>query len=235
MGFGSVNVGFSPQENVPGGVVVLGSDGKIPGALIPDGYATLGSDGKLAEAQRWEIDAYTKEETDQKIEDAAGQAGSGIPAGNIGWFAGATPPDGWMVCNGAAVSRSAYAALFAVLGTTFGEGDGETTFALPDLRDRVAWGSTDPGTALESGLPNITGQVYALYTMQPWDNGAFSNYTIMSSYRSGFEGEYSGGVFDEDVVSFIEHNFSAKASSPIYGKSEIVQPPALTLLPCIKY
>ena len=46
MGFGSVNVGFSPEENVPGGVVVLGSDGKIPGALIPDGYATLGSDGK---------------------------------------------------------------------------------------------------------------------------------------------------------------------------------------------
>ena len=51
MGFGSVNVGFSPEENVPGGVVVLGSDGKIPGALIPDGYATLGSDGKLAESR----------------------------------------------------------------------------------------------------------------------------------------------------------------------------------------
>ena len=141
MGFGSVNVGFSPEENVPGGVVVLGSDGKIPGALIPDGYATLGSDGKLAEAQRWEIDAYTKEETDQKIAAAAGQSGAGVPTGNIGWFAGATPPDGWMVCNGAAVSRSAYAALFAVLGTTFGEGDGETTFALPDLHAKIIEGN----------------------------------------------------------------------------------------------
>ena len=141
MGFGSVNVGFSPEENVPGGVVVLGSDGKIPGALIPDGYATLGGDGKLAESQRWEIDAYTKEETDQKIEDAAGQAGSGIPAGNIGWFAGATPPDGWMVCNGAAVSRTSYAALFGAIGTTFGEGDGETTFALPDLHAKIIEGN----------------------------------------------------------------------------------------------
>lgn len=158
-----------------------------------------------------------------------------VPPGAVIPYAGSSAPDGWLLCDGRTVSRTTYAALFAVIGTTYGAGNGSTTFALPDLRDRVAWGSTDPGTALESGLPNITGQVYALYTMQPWDNGAFSNYTIMSSYRSGFEGEYSGGVFDEDVVSFIEHNFSAKASSPIYGKSEIVQPPALTLLPCIKY
>ena len=168
-----------------------------------------------------------------------GQSGqpswAGAPVGSVIYFAGSAAPEGYLVCDGSLVNRRTYAALFAVIGTTYGAGNGSTTFALPDLRDRVAWGSTDPGTALESGLPNITGQVYALYTMQPWDNGAFSNYTIMSSYRSGFEGEYSGGVFDEDVVSFIEHNFSAKASSPIYGKSEIVQPPALTLLPCIKY
>lgn len=168
-----------------------------------------------------------------------GQSGqpswAGAPVGSVIYFAGSAAPEGYLVCDGSLVNRRTYAALFAVIGTTYGTGNGSTTFALPDLRDRVAWGSTDPGTALESGLPNITGQVYALYTMQPWDNGAFSNYTIMSSYRSGFEGEYSGGVFDEDVVSFIEHNFSAKASSPIYGKSEIVQPPALTLLPCIKY
>lgn len=141
MGFGSVNVGYSPEENVPGGVVVLGSDGKIPGALIPDGYATLGSDGKLAEAQRWEIDAYTKEETDQKIAAAAGQSGAGVPAGSVIWFAGETPPEGYLICNGAVVERSTYAALFAVLGTTFGEGDGETTFALPDLHAKIIEGN----------------------------------------------------------------------------------------------
>lgn len=211
MGFGSVNVGFSPEENVPGGVVVLGSDGKIPGALIPDGYATLGSDGKLAEAQRWEIDAYTKEETDQKIEDAAGQAGSGIPAGNIGWFAGTTPPDGWMVCNGAEVSRTSYAALFAVLGTTYGEGDGEATFALPDLRDRVAWGGTGVGAVKAAGLPDLSGIVENV----------------------GKEGvDYSYGV--PKLVESVK-TVNASSINSIYGASTTVQPPALTLLPCIKY
>ena len=225
MGFGSVNVGFSPEENVPGGVVVLGSDGKIPGALIPDGYATLGSDGKLAEAQRWEIDAYTKEETDQKIEDAAGQAGSGIPAGNIGWFAGTTPPDGWMVCNGAAVSRSAYAALFAVLGTTYGAGDGETTFALPDLRDRVAWGGTAVGTVMQPGLPNITGTFSPVFedndVITPTGAFYFSG-TARDAFGTGSRAE-KGIAMD------------ASCSNSIYGASDTVQPPALTLLPCIKY
>lgn len=221
MGFGSVNVGFSPEENVPGGVVVLGSDGKIPGALIPDGYATLGSDGKLAEAQRWEIDAYTKEETDQKIEQAAGQAGSGVPTGNIGWFAGATPPDGWMVCNGAAVSRSAYAALFAVLGTTYGAGDGETTYALPDLRDRVAWGGTAVGTVKAAGLPDITGRFGGL------------NDSLSGAFTYGA----SNGYFckDSNWGSFAFIDFKASKSNGIYGSSSTVQPPALTLLPCIKY
>ena len=231
MGFGSVNVGYSPEENVPGGVVVLGSDGKIPGALIPDGYATLGSDGKLAEAQRWEIDAYTKEETDQKIEQAAGQAGSGIPAGNIGWFAGATPPDGWMVCNGAAVSRSAYAALFAVLGTTYGAGDGETTFTLPDLRDRVAWGGTAVGTVKAAGLPNITGtslgNSYTGSSFDKYATGAFATLNDVSLWTLPSVGEGADNITKVD--------FKASRSNSIYGASSTVQPPALVLLPCIKY
>lgn len=119
----------------------MGSDGKIPDALIPDGYATLGSDGKLAEAQRWEIDAYTKEETDQKIAAAAGQSGAGVPAGSVIWFAGETPPEGYLICNGAVVERSTYAALFGAIGTTFGKGDGETTFALPDLHAKIIEGN----------------------------------------------------------------------------------------------
>ena len=234
MGFGSVNVGYSPEGNVPGGVVVLGSDGKIPDALIPDGYATLGSDGKLAESQRWEIDAYTKEETDQKIEDAAGQAGPGIPAGNIGWFAGATPPDGWMVCNGAAVSRATYAALFAVLGTTYGEGDGETTFVLPDLRDRVAWGGTAVGTYKHAGLPAITGSFWA---------GTYKSSTGLFPDKFSPSGVFSIGEkvdwqYDigegEGSTSMCPIEFKLETPSP-YGESTTVQPPALVLLPCIKY
>lgn len=57
-------------------------------------------------------------------------------------FAGTTAPQGWMLCDGSAVSRTTYAALFAVIGTTYGEGDGETTFNIPDLTGRVVIGSS---------------------------------------------------------------------------------------------
>lgn len=64
-----------------------------------------------------------------------------VPTGSIVMSGGAATPDGWLPCNGAAVSRTTYAALFAVIGTAFGAGDGSTTFALPDLRGRAPIGA----------------------------------------------------------------------------------------------
>ena len=62
----------------------------------------------------------------------------GIPTGTITPWSQATPPTGFLECAGAAVSRSTYAALFAVIGTTYGAGNGSTTFNVPNLTDRVA-------------------------------------------------------------------------------------------------
>lgn len=82
-----------------------------------------------------------------------GQAMAGI----IQMFAGATPPSGWLVCDGSAVSRTTYATLFAAIGTTWGTGDGSTTFNLPDLRGRAPIGAgTGSGlTARTLGTQNI--------------------------------------------------------------------------------
>lgn len=63
-----------------------------------------------------------------------------LPTGSVIPFAGKTAPTGWLLCQGQAVSRTTYAQLFSVIGTTFGSGDGSTTFNLPDLRGRVAVG-----------------------------------------------------------------------------------------------
>lgn len=68
-----------------------------------------------------------------------------LPAGSISPFAGATAPDGWLFMYGQAVSRATYAALFLAIGTTFGAGDGSTTFNLPDARGRVLFGKDDMG------------------------------------------------------------------------------------------
>ena len=62
------------------------------------------------------------------------------PTGSIIMYGAATAPTGWLECNGSAISRTTYSSLFAIIGTTFGEGDGSTTFNLPDLRGEFVRG-----------------------------------------------------------------------------------------------
>lgn len=69
------------------------------------------------------------------------EPGDKIPAGVISPYASETAPAGWLLCDGSSVSRTTYADLFAVIGTIYGAGNGSTTFALPDLRGRVAAGA----------------------------------------------------------------------------------------------
>lgn len=66
--------------------------------------------------------------------------GGGVPAGAVQMWAGSSLPSGWLACNGAAVSRTTYADLFAAIGTAWGSGDGSTTFNVPDLRGRAPIG-----------------------------------------------------------------------------------------------
>ena len=84
-----------------------------------------------------------------------------LPAGAVIPYAGSAAPAGWLLCGGQAVSRSDYAALFAIIGTTYGVGNGSTTFNLPDLRGRVVAGEDDMGgtaaNRLTSGNSGIAG------------------------------------------------------------------------------
>jgi len=75
---------------------------------------------------------------------------SGVPAGAVMYFAMIQPPTGWLKANGAAVSRTTYAALFAALGTYYGVGDGVATFNLPDLRGEFIRG-LDDGRGVDAG------------------------------------------------------------------------------------
>lgn len=71
--------------------------------------------------------------------------GGSVPSGVINAYAGATPPTGWLLCDGSAVSRTTYAKLFSAIGTTYGSGNGSTTFNLPDLRGRIMVGLDNLG------------------------------------------------------------------------------------------
>ena len=76
--------------------------------------------------------------------DAHGGGGGTVdmPTGTVTMFAGSTAPTGWLICDGSAVSRTTYAALFAVIGTTYGTGNGSSTFNLPNLQGKFALGKS---------------------------------------------------------------------------------------------
>lgn len=80
-----------------------------------------------------------------------------VPIGAIQAFGGANAPKNWLICDGSAVSRTTYAKLFSVIGTTYGAGDSATTFNLPDLRGNVAMGaSTNYALGSSGGKSELT-------------------------------------------------------------------------------
>ena len=81
---------------------------------------------------------------------AWGEIANGVPAGSVFSYASTTPPTGYLECNGAAVSRSTYASLFSAISTTWGVGDGSSTFNLPDLRGQFVRG-WDNSAGVDSG------------------------------------------------------------------------------------
>ena len=80
-----------------------------------------------------------------------------VPVGTVVDYAGTSAPSGWLFCYGQAVSRTTYSALFTALSTTYGTGDGSTTFNLPDLRGRVGAGKDDMGGASAGRLSSPNG------------------------------------------------------------------------------
>ena len=96
---------------------------KLTGAQTVAGVKTFGSSPVLPGDASTALQAVPKQQLDALL-----------PAGAVSFFSMSYAPSGWLIADGSAVSRTAYAALFAAIGTTFGAGDGSTTFNLPDLR-----------------------------------------------------------------------------------------------------
>ena len=154
--------------------------------------------------------------------------------GEIKYFAFNTPPDGYLVCNGAEISRETYADLFAVIGTTFGSGDGSTTFNIPDLRDRYIIGANTNalGTQIAEQLPNIKGGVESdVYGHL----GAGSESTRQSGAITYIEKRSARGNIGTSASNVTSFTFNAHNSNSIYTDNGHVYPLSLALLPCIKY
>ena len=152
-----------------------------------------------------------------------------MPTGMIFPWPGDTPPEGAIVADGRELSRTTYAGLFSIFGTTYGAGDGSTTFNVPDLDGRFIELTTDAesvGQFVEPGLPNITGQLSSSYGVTLTVSGAFQAIDEWKNYITIDPGK--------GTTATVGGNFQANLSRSIYGSSETVQPASMRGLACIK-
>jgi len=158
----------------------------------------------------------------------------GLPASTVIWTPRSTAPTGYLKANGATVSRTTYAALFAQIGTMFGAGDGSTTFNLPDMRGVFPRGwddgrGVDTGRALGSlqadALQNITGYagVNLPYYGQLHVTGGAMIYT--DNIGGGTSG--GGGSNGSAIINFDASRVARTAAE--------TRPTNVALLACIKY
>ena len=151
------------------------------------------------------------------------------PVGMIMPFAGNTIPNGWLLCDGALVSRSTYASLYSVIGDTYGAGDGSTTFALPDLINKFVEGDSTSGTSKSAGLPEIE------FCFASRAHGSSGDIVI------GYQGVtvQNAGSWSSVQVSgngMAKYNILRGSNcSSIYSNSTTVQPESLTMQYLIKY
>lgn len=156
-----------------------------------------------------------------------GSSGSGVPVGTIIPFAGNSVPQGYLLCDGSAISRTTYASLFAVIGTIYGTGDGNSTFNLPSvIGSRTITGINNPndiGYKDVGGLPNITGTV-EFKSANGTADGCF--YYINNS----------GTSIDSSGQGLHKVGFDASRSSGIYNSNNTeVQPKRILMYFIVKY
>ena len=160
--------------------------------------------------------------------NGGGTVYTNTPIGTVLSFAGLNPPNGYLLCDGGSYVVTDYQDLYDVIGNTYG-GD-SANFNVPNLIDKFIQGSNTSGTEKEAGLPNITGRAGYFSSMCLWDgkqNGAFKKYNAIHDKQID-------NVATQGTSSSYYFDFDASLSNSIYGNSNTVQPPALTMVYIIK-
>lgn len=152
-------------------------------------------------------------------------AGLYVPAGAVFHFAMPSVPTGYLECNGAAVSRSTYATLFAAIGTWFGAGNGSTTFNVPDLRGEFIRGY-DNGRGADTGRTFASTQTDAVEIA-----GTFQTIEANGVVATG---AFSQAIAGAASISGGAANFS-HVNITLNGGGTETRPRNIAMLPCIKY
>lgn len=168
------------------------------------------ADVQSASQARDNLGVYSKAAVDQKA-----------PAGAVIHFARNSAPSGWLKANGAAISRTNYASLFAAIGTTFGNGDGFNTFNVPDLRGEFIRG-WDNGRGIDGGRGFGSWQADELKS---------HNHTLRGNNRGEISGQkLAPGLYRDDAESY-----STDPDTILPTGGSETRPRNRALLACIKY
>ena len=148
-------------------------------------------------------------------------ASNAIKAGTVAYFAASSAPSLWLKANGAEVSRATFAALFSVVGTTYGAGDGSTTFNVPDLRGEFMRG-VDDGRGVDTGRAIGTAQA-----------GSRVGYVNDSRITCAQTAAAANGDADVTMTGALQNTYAAVNGLTIGAYQ--VRPRNVALLACIKY
>lgn len=169
---------------------------------------------------------------------------SGAAPGDVKYSAANTVPAGWLKADGAAVSRCTYAALFAAIGTTYGKGDGASTFTLPDLRGEFIRGFDD-GRGVDAGRVFGSRQKGTLQTYDTTEyNKANGVWSACTSLKTGAASQVAMGVDPYEVTDYATvtiggadaiNNFELPGLGQDRGYSGVTRPRNISLLALIKY
>jgi len=219
-----------------GKINLQANDGKVLGLYAPDGMSA-NTDIVPANANGDATKVFKVADAvnaDEAVSKGQLDAKPSVNAGYVLPFATSSVPSGYLECNGSALSRTVYADLFAIIGTTYGAGDGSTTFNIPDLRGEFIRGF-DNGRGIDNGrvvgspqgdaIRNITGTVVSNYISSSPNNGVGA---LKSSIQQTFHrynylsGTYWGAKLD----------FNASLAVPTANEN---RPRNIAMMYCIKY
>ena len=172
----------------------------------------------------------------------------GVPTGVIIPWSDTSVPTGFLECNDQAVSRTTYAALFAVISTTYGAGNGSTTFNLPDLKDNVALGRSNSAALASTGGANTVGSTgnvggsTGAHTLSEAELATHLHNVLTGVFHtSGLDGLQGGGpvgrtqnIGGPTRTTGSDTGHTHNMSATFTGDATSVVQPYLTLLYCIK-